>query len=190
MTYVQTVISPTELAALLRYDAETGIFHWRPRPIAMFKATAGRTAAHNCNSWNAGWANRQAFTSRHSAGYLVAGVNGKKLFAHRVAWALVTGKWPDHEIDHVNGDRGDNRFSNLRDVTTEQNARNKRPHPLNTSGMAGVRWNAERSKWTASAHVRGRFVHLGVFEDLRDAKAARAAFNRANGFHPNHGVEA
>lgn len=75
--------------------------------------------------------------------------------------------------DHINGERADNRRSNLRIASKQQNAMNQRVHRNNKSGVAGVSWNKERGLWEACIRANGRHIFLGCFHDLSDAAKAR-----------------
>ena len=77
--------------------------------------------------------------------------------AHIVCWALMTGAWPEHEIDHINGVRDDNRQTNLRQATRAQNMHNGPRLRTNTSGFAGVAWDKNGGKWIARRGGDGRF---------------------------------
>ena len=99
------------LRLVLKYDPETGRLFWRERHHGMFSCE--RVA----NSWNARHSGKPAFTAKNAYGYHVGSVNGDILQAHRVAWAIASGKDAPDEIDHINGDRSDNRLSNLRPVS-------------------------------------------------------------------------
>ncbi len=112
------------------------------------------------------------------------------LKAHRVAWVVYYGKWPKGQIDHINGDRADNRIGNLRDVNSSKNSRNSKMKSNNTSGHNGIYWYERYGKWQVSGGADGRKKHIGYFEDLEDAIAARAEFNRQNGYSERHGSEA
>jgi hypothetical protein len=82
---------------------------------------------------------------------------------------------PGTIVDHINGDRLDNRRSNLRIATASQNSRNMPATQSNSpTNLSGVIWNAQRHKWQASIRVNGKLHHLGLFADLVDAKRARA----------------
>lgn len=125
-----------------------------------------------------------------STGYLEMIVGGKKYQAHRVAWLLHYGKWPDGFIDHANGIRTDNRIVNISDVSRRQNQMNTKMNSKNTSGVVGVVWRGKPQRWEASITVKGKKIHIGNFADIADASAARKAAEREHGFHPNHGRRA
>jgi len=117
-------------------------------------------------------------------GYLRVGVDGKRYLLHRVIWVMLHGYWPE-QIDHINGNRSDNRLVNLRAVTNADNCRNKRQLDSNTSGCTGV--NFEANRWRARIHMYYDTVHLGRFDNFLDACAARKAAELKYGFHRNHG---
>lgn len=107
--------------------------------------------------------------TNHSSGYLLmsTGVNGKvySLRVHRVVWLLAYGEWPEGFVDHINNDRTDNRFSNLRLATTNQNSRNCVMHATNKSGYRGVSWAKHRSKWVARIGLGDRgHKFLGYYD--------------------------
>lgn len=123
------------------------------------------------------------------AKYRLVSVDNVQHKMHRIIWLLVTGKWPAHVIDHINGDGVDNRWCNLRAVTAVENSRNRRLCRRNTSGCPGVWWRADNKKWRVLIRVNGRLLHLGHFEELDIAIAARKAAEVKHGFHPNHGTK-
>lgn len=149
--------SPEELCKLLRYDPETGKLFWRPRTDSFF-STKGMAPR-----WNALYSGAEAFTSLNSSGYYHGKIFGKLYRAHRVAWAISHGAWPENEIDHINGNRIDNRLINLRSATRSENSRNSRIRSDNTSGHKGVRWIKSRCKWEARVRVSGINRHIGYF---------------------------
>lgn len=111
---------------------------------------------------------------------------GDKLFkTHRVIWLLVHGFQPNH-IDHINGDRSDNRLANLRNITQYENALNQKLRADNVSGCSGVNWH-NSNRWIAQIRDRGKYVYLGSFKVLFDAVAARKSAELKYGYHPNHG---
>tara|TARA_R110000822_G_scaffold5655_5_gene24253 strand:- start:1129 stop:1614 length:486 start_codon:yes stop_codon:yes gene_type:complete len=114
-------------------------------------------------------------------------VKGKEYKAHRLIWLYVNGKFPDNHIDHIDGDPSNNRIENLRDVTRQENNKNKRKPRTNKSGHMGVCWHKASDKWRAHIKVDGVLKHLGLFNVLEDAVAARQAASVKHGFHANHG---
>lgn len=125
----------------LSYDPLAGFFHWKIRARGIrFGAVAGSKAA---------------------TGYLTIRINDELMLAHRIAWAHVHGSWPTQQIDHINGDRSDNRILNLREATASQNGANQKARP-NKCGFKGVVKN--REKWAAKIVRNGKRYHLGSFE--------------------------
>lgn len=181
--------SPEVLRQLLRYDPDSGKLFWRERAENMFPEGEGRyTAARSCRIWNTKYAGKEAITAVDpSLGYKKGSVWCGKFYAHRLIWAIQTGAWPEQDIDHINGDRADNRWGNLRAVDRKTNSRNARRRSTNTSGMMGVKWQPGLDKWRAQIMVDGRNIALGCFDDFDEACAARKAAERRYGFHENHG---
>lgn len=130
---------------------------------------------------------REVFTSTDGQGYLLGHYQGKMLKAHRVAWAIAHGEWPERHIDHIDGDVTNNRIENLRLVDNLENNRNQRLPKNNTSGIIGVSWNKKTGKWTAQIKVNRRTVHLGSFPNIEEAAKARKFAESRLGFHENHG---
>jgi len=118
-------------------------------------------------------------------GYLSGSTKGFSFLSHRAAWAIHFEKWPQGEIDHINGDKSDNRLQNLRVVSSQQNKCNRKIGKHNTSGVMGVIWH--RGKWNARIKVRGKLLSLGYYDKIEDAAAARKRAEAQHGFHPNHG---
>lgn len=120
--------------------------------------------------------------TQHSAGYLSGSIMGWPHVAHRVAWLIVNGYWP-HEIDHINGNRADNRIKNLREVTRKANSENHAIASNNTSGATGVNFDKKSGRWYAK--IAGRY--LGMSATFEEALALRKAAELDHGYHPNHG---
>lgn len=180
-------IDPAMLRKLLRYEPETGKLFWLPRDEAHFLATGdSRGSGWSCRAWNAKNANRQAFTAI-SNGYPTGAIFGKNFGAHRVAWALYYGAWPEKVIDHINGDPADNRIVNLRDVSSALNQRNSKLNKRNASGHPGICWDKSRKRWSAEIGGGHYKRHLGRFCALADAISARREAEKALSYHPNHG---
>lgn len=184
MTDDDTTTTPDLLRKLLRYEPDTGKLFWRERPIEMFSAD------RHMNAWNARYKNREAFTTDNGKGYRKGKIFNKTTKAHRVIWAIHYGSWPDDQIDHINGVSDDNRIKNLRVVTNAENSRNKSMQKNNTSGVMGVYWCKDISKWKAQIQCNGKSIHLGYFTSKDDAIAARADAESKYGFHKNHGRDA
>lgn len=172
------------LTQMLSYDRETGNLHWLHRPVDMF-ANSAHSAAHTCAKWNSRMAGKPALNSKHGAGYRHGAIFGVDALAHRVAWKIETGEEPD-QIDHIDGDRANNRFSNLRGVSSLENNRNAARHVDNISGHTGVR-ETKSGKWQAYITVDYREVMLGTYIEIDDAMAVRKDAERKYGFHENHG---
>lgn len=142
------------LRSILDYEPETGLFVWR---VQMSNAAP-----------KAG-----TFAGRRNAsrGYAEIGVGGKLYRAHRLAWLHVTGHWPDSHLDHVNGNRSDNRWSNLRLATRQQNNWNRGKGKNNKSGFKGVSFDRPSSKWKAQICVNYTKISLGLFDTPIEASA-------------------
>ncbi|MCT9071216.1 HNH endonuclease [Cupriavidus gilardii] len=159
---------------LLDYCPNTGVFTWKARP--------GKKGA----IWNPRYAGTKA-GSLKSSGYIEIFLDNAVYKAHRLAWMHFYGEMPAGQLDHINGCRSDNRISNLRIVTTAENAKNQRRRADNTSGVTGVVWFKRRRKWAAQISVQGKCKNLGCFESFEAAVRARKEAERAYGFHENHG---
>lgn len=109
-------------------------------------------------------------------GYAQIKIDGRLYLAHRLAWRIMTGYWPENDIDHRNKDRRDNRFVNLREATGSQNLRNRGKPKNNTSGFKGVSWNSGRHAWLATIHDGAKNKNLGYFATR---ESAAKAYDRA-----------
>jgi hypothetical protein len=139
------------------YTPETGELAWRVDPPRK-KGFVGRVVG-----------------TRVSAGYLSVCIDGTTYLAHRLAWLHTHGRWPDGQIDHVNGDRTDNRLSNLRDVEQRVNLQNRRTvrGSKKSSALLGVfPAPSKKNPWASSIRVDRKKVHIGVFPTEEAAHAA------------------
>lgn len=152
------------LRARLDYDPETGVFRWK-----------AISEIGNANVlWNARWAGRVA-GHLNSTGYCTINLGRRHYQASRLAWLYVHGRWPEGEIDHVDHNPSNNRMSNLRDASHEQNLRNlKRVNARNKSGVRGVSWCRATQRWRASICLDGKPKNLGRFDTVAEAAEAYA----------------
>lgn len=111
-----------------------------------------------------------------SNGYRQIWFNGKQHLEHRVAWFLHYGEWPDRHVDHINGNRSDNRIINLRLATNSENLRNRLKPRNNTSGYKGVSYIKRYDIYQATIRVEGKNKFLGRFAS---PEAAADAYQRA-----------
>jgi hypothetical protein len=109
-------------------------------------------------------------------GYRYIWFQDRQHLEHRVAWYLHYGQWPKQPVDHINGNRADNRISNLRLASPSENGRNRCRPKNNTSGFKGVSWNPKRKLWQATIKYEGSNKNLGSFATREKASLA---YNRA-----------
>lgn len=107
-----------------------------------------------------------------SNGYRQIWFNGKQHMEHRVAWFLHYGDWPDRPVDHINGNRSDNRIVNLRLASNSENLRNRRKPRNNSSGHKGVSWISRYQIWQATIKFDGKNKYLGRFATREEAAEA------------------
>lgn len=163
-------ITQEYLRAVLDYNQETGEFRWR----------VGRNGYKGLI--------RPGFlagTIIPSTGYTAISLDQKVYTAHRLAFFWVTGEWPPEEVDHIDGNRTNNRWSNLRLATRSQNMGNTPKYRNNTSGHKGVFWHKKACKWMVQIQVQGKLKYLGLFVSFEEAcqvqeAAAKKAFGQFN----------
>ena len=176
------MIDQKYLKESLDYNSETGVFTWLDaRPLGHFKNEHGRKI------WKSKYGGQAAGCVSSSRGYLEIRVNSKLYFSHRLAWLYVFGQLPSDQIDHINGNRADNRIANLRDVNQQENLRNQKRRKTNKSGCTGVSWSRLKSRWGACISINGKNKHLGYFLCKEDAISVRKAAEIELGYHENHG---
>jgi hypothetical protein len=143
-------LTQKQVQEMFDYAADTGVFTWRIRPSKAVKAgdIAGCTEKR--------------------IGYITIGIAKRIYKAHRLAWLYTHGEWPKGLIDHINGNKADNRIANLRDVFADGNSQNVRePNRRNKSGFMGVIWY--QNKWRASLSVKGKSKWLGDYSTPEEA---------------------
>lgn len=157
------------LNELFEYDKETGDLIWK-EPKANGKVKKGDIAG--CVD---------------SHGYIKIDLNYKKHRAHRLVFLMHKGYLPK-TIDHINGNRSDNRIENLRAVTAGQNQHNRKINSNNTSGYKGVSWNTRTKTWKATVALERKRIHLGFYKTPEEADAViRKAREELHGSFANHG---
>ncbi len=161
------MLTQKRLKEVLKYDPRTGVFTNRRSRIGV---TAYKVAG-----------------SIKKDGYVCIMIDKKAYTAHRLAWFYMTGEWPKNQIDHINHVRSDNRFSNLREATNEENSRNLKLFSNNRSGFSGVSWNKRHKKWYSKITINKKEKFLGSFDKKEDAIKARIEANKKYGYHENHG---
>jgi hypothetical protein len=156
----RTDLTGTQLRAMIDYDAMTGAMTWRIRKARWI--VVGEEAGHVVKK----------------TGYRVIGINGSTYLAQRLAWLHITDEWPKGEIDHRDGDKVNNRFSNLRDVSGRVNRHNvTKARSHNATGILGVHMKRPGT-WTAHISLNGKDIHLGTFNSPELASAAYVAAKR------------
>lgn len=149
------MITQLRLKELLNYNPKSGVFTWR---ISRGGAKAGDQAGYI-----------------NSRGYRLIGIDGELYRAARLAWLYIEGYMPEHEVDHINRVKDDDRWKNLRHVSHQCNVRNCGNPRDNTSGVKGVYWHRQTKKWRARIRVNKKLHHLGLYNDFDDAVCARLA---------------
>jgi hypothetical protein len=151
------------------YDEDSGVFVWRRQRNS--RAPQGVEAG----------------SLDKADGYRLIRYNRLKYRAHRLAWFYTYGVWPKDQIDHINGDKDDNRLCNLREADASLNARNRRLQSNSKSGVMGVYYDTFNKKWRAQIKPEGVKLCLGRYTHKEDAIAARKSADEKYGFHANHG---
>jgi len=156
------------LNKIFKYDPLAGVLYWR---IDQGKMKAGQVAG-----------------ATDSDGYIIVGLNYRRLKAHRIIWVMLHGEIPKGmQVDHEDQDTSNNRDENFRLVTDQCNKKNSSKQVNNKSDVTGVSWDSNAGKWRADIGVNKKNKYLGLFEDFDKATAARLAAERKYGFHVNHG---
>ena len=162
------------LRQLLRYEPQRARLFWLERSAELMCDQA------NADTFNTRFAGREALSSVRYDGYKYGTLQRRTVTAHRVAFALIYGHWPTADVDHINGDKADNRACNLRAATRQQNLRNRRARKTSTSSYMGVCLPSQRSKWIAQIKIGDRNVSLGAFTSEEEAALA---YDKAAAIH-------
>jgi hypothetical protein len=162
-------ISHERLKQVLLYSPIVGVFEWR---VTGRKIRPGYLAG--CID---------------SHGYITLMVDGVRYKGHQLAWFYMTGAWPEDGIDHKDGDRSNNAFTNLREADQEKNQANQKISSSNTSGVKGVYYCKATKNWVARIFSHKKIAYREEFETLDAATAGvRAARERLHGEFANHGI--
>jgi hypothetical protein len=146
---------------------EDGALIWKHRPSAHFRTEKA------AKLWNGRYAGKRAGTVT-SRGYREVSIASKAMKEHRIVWWLTHGRAPANEIDHINGNRADNRPANLRDVPKSVNLHNCHKKRKSKSGILGVNSRAN-GKFQAQIRVGKVKFNLGTFDNAEDASFAYCA---------------
>ena len=141
-----------ELKSVLDYNSKTGEFTWLCSP-GTNRVKFGDIA---------GCVNKKT-------GYYQIRVFRKQCYAHRLAWFWMTGKWPEDQIDHINLNKLDNSWNNLREANNTQNQANRVIRKDNTSGYKGVTFCKQTKKWMPRIQINNKTKHLGRFTTKEEA---------------------
>lgn len=151
----KSALTVARLRKVLDYEPETGVFVWKV--TRSFRAVAGAVAG----------------SEYKATGYLRVQIDGTSYLAHQLAWLHYYGEWPSLDIDHINGEKADNRIANLREATPSQNGQNLRnAMGHNKSGLLGAHFDSASKRWRAVIYKNGRRYDLGSFDDNESAHAA------------------
>ena len=152
-----------DIATYLTYNPSTGDITWKTGNGR--RAIAGNVAGYI-----------------DAYGYICIGLKGKYYKAHRIAWLLFYGRWPEDQIDHKNQDKRDNRITNLREADNSLNQRNVGLRKDNTSGVKGVAWSSVKKHYIAEIFLDGVNVYLGESSSLFEAAALRISAENLHGY--------
>ena len=154
------MIDHKTLIDALHYCQETGTFTWKSTKSRNTKIGSVAGALKN--------------------GYVRISIENKLYYAHRLAFLYVAGKFPDQQIDHIDGNRANNSFKNLRDVSSKVNNQNVRvARSNNASGLLGASWNKSSNKFESSVRIDGKKHHIGTFDDATEAHLAYVSKKRS-----------
>lgn len=159
-------LTADRLKEKLSYCKDTGLFHWIDGPLT------GKQAG--CIS---------------DDGYIHINIDRKMYRAHRLAFLFVEGKFPEKIVDHIDSDKQNNKWANLRHACHLINGRNRRRSKSNTSGVTGVFWDESYGKWRAAINNKFKRIHLSCDGSLFGAVCARKNAEKRLEFHENHGME-
>jgi hypothetical protein len=152
MTKAKPLPSQEKLLCLFDYDNKSGLLIWKHKKHS---TSSGKIAGYK------------------SRGYIKIQIDGLEFMAHRIIWKIVTKFDPSHmQVDHINGNKSDNRFLNLRLASNAENAMNRSISARNTTGYKGVSYSNHRKKWVATIRIDGKSIYLGGYQTAEIAHMA------------------
>lgn len=171
---------------ILDYDPETGILIWERRN----EEDCEYWTARGARNFNSQYSGKEAGCVRkvRNRDYFRRELklpDGKNYLAHRVAWAWMTGEWPENMIDHEDQDSLNNRWNNLRDVDNSVNQRNTTRRKDNSSGVTGVSWHC--GTWLVRISTEDGQIRVGRSKCLEEATKMRRDAEREYGYSENQG---
>lgn len=149
---------PDILRLCFTYDPDTGLFIHLEKPEFLYGS------ARLAQSVNSRCAGKPAFNIYDPKGYFTGGFLNVRYMAHRVAWAMIAGEWPERMIDHRDHNGFNNKWENLRLADHSENGCNARMRADNKTGFRGVSWNKRDRKWQAMITCNNRQTNLGVHD--------------------------
>jgi len=165
--YRKATVTQAQVLEWLHYDPLTGLFRWRNGPFKRSKK--GKVAGSL------------------SRGYIKIDLWNRRYRAHRLVWLYVHGEFPPDQLDHIDGNRTNNRISNLRLASIQINMRNQKVCTRNKSGVIGVYFAPSQASWCASITTDSKRISRVDFDDFFEAVAWRKSAEIKHGYHRNHG---
>lgn len=157
-------ITQAQLKKLLHYNPATGVFTWK------VDCVSGHGRVHKAAGSLAGGPDKH--------GYVCIGIDGRRYFAHQLAWLYVKGCWPCPQVDHRNCVKYDNRWRNLRQATHAQNVRNTKIRSDSKTMFKGVHFHKPSQRFTARIMVNCKRISLGYYSTPEDAHVAYCAASK------------
>ena len=145
------------------YDPLTGLLTWRKRDLSHF------VSQRLCNTWNRTFAGKPAGWT-NANGYLATKILTVSYLIQRIVWKIVTGDEPPEQIDHIDGNRTNNRFENLRGANALESARNRTVHKNNKLGLKGV--TKRGNTYISRMYNQGKDAYIGTFKTAEEASEA------------------
>jgi hypothetical protein len=174
------VINQEVVREFFRLDEDEKHLIWKSRDKKWFKSNWAFLV------WNQKYP-ENPYGCVDQQGYIFGTVLYKRYREHTLMWLYQTGELPKAFIDHINGDRQDNRIKNLREVSPTYSTRNLKIRSNNKSGFHGVYWSNASKKWVSQIGIGGHNKYLGGYNCPKEAAMARINYLKEYGYHENHG---